>query len=127
VFDINRREFVVVRAAGPEARAALLTRTPDGEPIFREVLRAGARSYSGDPRLAGGRWNRVGVVPALAALAGVQLGGRYLGVLELANPLGGTPLHSGELNALEYIAQQFAEFVASKPLILDDDAVLPKA
>ena len=39
VFDINTRQFVVVRASGPNSRAVLLHRTPDTFRLFRDVFR----------------------------------------------------------------------------------------
>ena len=61
------------------------------------------------------------------ALCGpVKEGGRYLGMIELANPVGDTPFHDGEVNAIDYICEQFADFVASRPIVLDDDAVIPR-
>jgi GAF domain-containing protein len=54
----------------------------------------------------------------------VRQGGRYLGMIELANPLGGAPFHETEINALDYICEQFADFVASRPVVLDPDVIL---
>ena len=45
-------------------------------------------------------------------------------MIELGNPLGGKPFHETEINALDYICGQFAEFVASRPVVLDADVIL---
>jgi hypothetical protein len=130
VFDINTRQFVVVRAAGPNARSVLLHRTPDTFKLFRELFRrASARAFTdagNDPNFQGGRWERLGVTVKNALCGGVKHGGRYLGVIELVNPAGGTPFQQSEVNALDYICAQFADFVASRPLVIDEDAVLPR-
>jgi GAF domain-containing protein len=131
VFDINARQFVVVRAAGPHAGELLLLRTPDTFPLFRDALRRSRsivfREIPEDDRYRGGRFEALGVHVKLALCGPVQLGGRYLGIVELVNPLGGTAFHEGEVNAIDYICHQFAEFVASRPMVLDADAVVPKA
>ncbi|HYO92889.1 MAG TPA: hypothetical protein VER33_00180 [Polyangiaceae bacterium] len=127
VFDINTRCFVVVRARGAGAERALMHRTPDKDPLTREIMRADgarARSAQGDPRYLQGRWSHV-TVPVTQVLSGsVRQGGRYLGSIELANPLGGAPFHQTEINAFDYICKQFADFVASRPVVLDEDVVL---
>ena len=131
VFDINAREFVVVRAAGPSFRDALLTKTPDTYPLFREAFRRAATqnfpTVEGDERFTAERFQRLGVAVKSAMCGAVQHGGRYLGIIELLNPLGGEPFRVTEVNALDYICEQFADFVASRPIVLDEDAVLPKA
>lgn len=128
VFDINAREFVVVRAAGPAFRDALLIKTPDTYPLFREAFRrATALSFpnvEGDERFTAERFQRLGVQVKSALCGAVQHGGRYLGIIELVNPLGGEPYRVSEVNALDYICEQFADFVASRPIVLDEDVIL---
>jgi hypothetical protein len=130
VFDINTRQFVVVRAAGPHARNVLLYRTPDTYRLFRSVFRRpralAVADATEDLSFQSDRWQRLGV-PVKSALCGaVKQGGRYLGVIELANPAGGASYQESDVNALDYICGQFAEFVASRPIVIDEDAVLPK-
>lgn len=61
-----------------------------------------------------------------AHVGAVQLGGRYLGAVELLNPPGGEPFTENEANALDYICEQLAEFLASRPIVLDRDVVVGK-
>ena len=130
VFDINTRQFVVVRAAGPNSRSVLLYRTPDTYRLFKSVLRRpGALAVadaSADLSFQSERWERLGVVVKSALCGAVKQGGRYLGVIELANPAGGATFQENEVNALDYICGQFADFVVSRPIVIDEDAVLPK-
>jgi hypothetical protein len=128
VFDINTRHFVVLRAAGPNARKVLLHRTPDKEALFVDAMRRtrcvrfdGAR---GQAHFEGGRWAVLGVTPESVLCGPVQQGGRYLGAIEVANPRGGGPYHESEANALDYICEQFADFVAARPIVIDADVVL---
>jgi GAF domain len=130
VFDINTNHFVVVRAKGPNAKSALLQRMPDQDPLALSVMRSpqaiSIQETAGDPRFAGKRWETVGVTPKMALCGPVRQGGRYLGLIELVNPAGGAPFHSSELNALDYVCEQFAEFLSKKPIILAADVVLAR-
>ena len=82
---------------------------------------------SDDTRYADGRWTAIGVQPKAALFGSVQLGGRYLGAIELANPEGGAPYSEHEAHALDYICEQLAEFLVNRPIILDPEVVLPKS
>jgi hypothetical protein len=130
VFDINTGHFVVVRAKGPNASSVLLQRMPDQDPLVQLVMRSprsvAINDAANDPRFNGPRWQAVGVSPRYALCGAVQLGGRYLGLIELVNPPGDTPFHTSELNALDYICEQFADFLSKKPLVLAADVVLAR-
>jgi hypothetical protein len=124
VFDLGRREFVVVRAHGPSMRDALLFRTPDTDPLVIEIMRRRSVLMNGASPLHSLAFDRLGVQAKQILSGAARHGGRYLGLIEIANPLGGTPFHQGETNAFEYVCEQFADFVASRPLVLDDDLIL---
>lgn len=129
VFDINSGHFVIVRAHGSGADALILHRTPDSDPLFDSVMRRSGSLHlsdtSGDPRYQGGRWSKTGVVPKCTLCGGVKQGGRYLGAIEVVNPLGGEPFHASEINALDYICEQFAEFLVARPIVVDAEVVMP--
>ena len=131
VFDINTGHFVVVRAKGPHAASVLLQRMSDQDPLVRSVMRSthaqSVKNAADDPRFVGPRWQALGVLPRAALCGGVQLSGRYLGLIEVANPHGDIPFHQSELNALDYICEQFAAFLSKKPIVLSADVVLPRA
>jgi hypothetical protein len=128
VFDINARQFVVVRAKGPGTMQAVLHRTPDSEPFINSVMRrpgsVAIHDVQKDARVLGPRWDTLGVQPARALCGPVRQGGRYLGLLEAVNPLGDAPFHQTEQNAIDYVCQQFAEFLANRPIVLDADVIL---
>jgi hypothetical protein len=123
-FDLGRREFVVVRVRHPSARKALLHRTSDADPIVREIMRHRSLISNGASPLRSAVFAKLGVEVKTALTGSVRQGGRYLGLIELVNPAGGTPFHEGEASALEYVCEQFADFVASRPIVLDADVVL---
>ena len=128
VFDINTQQFVVVRAKGPGTMQVLLHRTPDGEPFFNAIMRrpgsVAIHDVEKDPRVLGPRWDALGVTPRRALCGPVRQGGRYLGLLEVANPLGDAPFHQTEQNAIDYVCEQFAEFLANRPIVVDADVIL---
>ena len=130
VFDINTNHFVVVRAKGPNAKGVLLQRMPDQDPLALSVMRSvqavSVKEAANDPRFNGPRWQAVGVAPKMALCGAVRQGGRYLGLIELVNPAGDAPFHLSELNALDYICEQFAEFLSNRPIILAADVVLAR-
>jgi hypothetical protein len=125
VFDINRREFVVVRARGPRDDV-LLHKSPDDHALFvsalrREmVLQTDPREYESFDTV---RFNKLGLVVTELLCGPVHQGRRYLGVIELANPLTDR-FSEAQVHALEYVCNQFAEFVASHPVVIDEEAVL---
>jgi GAF domain-containing protein len=128
VFDINTRQFVVVRAKGPGTMQVLLHRTPDTDPFFAAVMRrpgaVAIHDVDKDPRVLGARWEALGVKPTRALCGPVRQGGRYLGLLEVVNPLGEAPFHQTEQNALDYVCEQFAQFLVNRPIVLDADVIL---
>jgi GAF domain-containing protein len=130
VFDINSSAFVVVRTH-PRQPKALLYRTADDDGLFRQVMHQSAsvrfNDAGAEDSFRGGLWPVLDVQPRFALCGPVKHGGRYLGLIQLVNPLGDTPFHDSEMNALDYICQQFADFVASRPVVLEVDTVLPPA
>jgi hypothetical protein len=57
----------------------------------------------------------------------VLKGGRYLGAIELMNPLDGIPFTEHEGNAIDYLSEQFGEFVASRGMELDEERISRRA
>jgi hypothetical protein len=131
VFDINTRHFVVVSAKSPTSESVLSYRTPDQDPFFAHVMRhVGALvlpDTASDPRFAGGRWDLCGAHPRSVLCGAVRQGGRYLGLVEIANPEGDTPFQQGEVYALDYVCEQFADFLASRPIVLATTVPPPKS
>jgi hypothetical protein len=128
LFDINRREFVVVRQSGAE-KSAVLSRVPERASIPQEAMRTKravvVADAGADQRARDERWNAMGVDLRSLICAPVEVGGRYLGLLELANPSDGGRFTDGDGHALTFIGQQFAEFVAQRGVIVDADHVGP--
>jgi hypothetical protein len=125
-YDINAREFVVVRAVGPNGAKALRVRTSEKEPLIAEAMRSRRavviEDASNDPRAQEGRWATIGSCRSLVC-APVEQGGRFLGLLELSNPRDGGPFQETDGHALTYMGEQFAEFLATRGLVLDPERI----
>lgn len=125
LFDIDRREFVVVRQRG--GKSALLSRLSDRAPLAQAAMRSQRAvvvpDASRDERALDDRWKAIGAGLKSVICAPVELGGRTLGLIEIANPLDGGRYDDGDGNALTYIGQQFAEFVGARGVIVEPGAV----
>ena len=128
VFDINSRNFVVVRAQGAGYADVLMHQTPDTDQFLRQLMRS-SRTKRWDidipAHFSAGAWEKLKVGVKNAMLCPSLQGGRYLGIIEMANPVGGGGFHDSEANALEYICEQFAEFLSNRPIVVDAEAVMP--
>lgn len=123
LYDINRREFVVSRAAGPNAEATVGGRTSEREPLIAEAMRRRVPFVidpAQDGRVRGGRWMALGAEPHAVMVVGVVQGGRFLGMIEVGCKPGKT-YQKAHLDGIAYIAEAFAEFLASRGLVFDDD------
>ena len=126
-YDIDAREFVVVRAVGAGAAKVMQIRTNEKEPLIAEAMHKRRAivlgDATGDPRAQNGRWALIGEPPRSLVCAPVEEGGRFLGLLELSNPLDGQPFREGDGHAITYIGEQFAEFLAARGIILDAERI----
>jgi GAF domain len=132
LFDMNTREFVVVRQSGGQG-SALCARQPERAPVAGNAMRKRRAIVVSDPAGAAAamddRFRAAGVEIRSLVTTPVELGGRYLGLIELVNPLDGGVFSEGDGNALTYIGEQFAEFVAAHGVIVDPEQIRapPKA
>lgn len=119
-FDIEKREWVVACTRGKDTQRLLNVRTPEAD----ELLRSAARKRravvvpdaSGHTSLT--RYQTVGGGKSLI-VAPVMQAGRALGAIEIINPLDGMPFTEDEGNAMTYIAEQYAEYLGSRGIVLD--------
>lgn len=75
-----------------------------------------------DGSIAAGRFASLGGAKRIIVTPVMQAG-RFLGVIELVNPLDGAPFSELEGNALTYMAEQYAEFVAARGVVLEAEKV----
>ncbi len=124
LFDINVGDFVVVRARGENQERVLLSRIPDREPWIITIMRRPVPTRLKGDVATQPRWQMLGAELAHVVAVPVHVGGRYLGLIELADPTDGGEFFENEVNALAYIAERFAEFLANRPIVLDPEVVL---
>jgi len=129
LFDMNKREFVIVRQTGGVRAVGL--RQPERSPIAANAMRTRHAVVISDPAEAKGatddRFKVIGVEIRSLICAPVELNGRYLGLIELVNPLDGSLFNEGDGNALTYIGQQFAEFAAARGVMIDPEQLKESA
>ncbi|MFO0587127.1 MAG: GAF domain-containing protein [Polyangiaceae bacterium] len=129
LFDINRREFVVIRQAGGP-KSVVLARLPERAGLAQAAMRKTSAivvpDASKEPRAVDDRFRALGVQLRSLMVAPVEVSGRYLGLIELVNPVDGKPFTEGDGHALTYIGEQYAEFVAERGVVLDPESVIER-
>src|SRR5207244_12337611 len=72
------------------------------------------------------RYKQLGGARSLIC-APIMQAGRALGALEIINPLDGMPFTEDEGNAMTYIAEQYAEYLGSRGIVLDHHRITSAA
>jgi hypothetical protein len=124
LYDINSRHFVVMSALGDRAEVLAEYATPDDDALAAEIMRGEEAMLvldpASDPRLTRGRWRLV--EPKKSVLcAPVAVDGRYLGLLEIADPKDGSEFNEEDRNVLTYVATAFAKYLAGRGVVLDEE------
>jgi GAF domain-containing protein len=126
LYDIDRREFLVTNTRGAAASQLLLLRHPESDSMLAAAMRNRSALVIADAAQSEAatveRYTAIGGARSLI-IAPVMQAGRFLGALELLNPLDGQPFTDAEGNALSYIAEQFAEFVGARGIVTDAERI----
>jgi len=126
LYDIDKREFLVTSTRGPGTGKLLLKRHAENDAILQAAMNRRRAIVIADTTHSTAvqveRYEAVGGVRSLI-VAPVMQHGRFLGALELWNPVDGQPFTDAEGNALNYIAEQFAEFLASHGIVTDPERI----
>lgn len=125
-YDIDKREYVIASVAGVAGVEQATKRISQNDPWLAEAMRrrtafvvADASSHEGanvERFAAFGGARSVIVAP-------LMLGGRALGAIEIVNPIDGAPFGEDDANAIAYMAEQFAEFVSSHGMVVDETRI----
>jgi GAF domain-containing protein len=125
LYDINARSFIVASAGGPKADALIELRSPESEPLLAEVMARGKplllAEAHGHPLTSSGRWALIDCARAILC-APAQQDGRFLGAIEVANPLDDSAFTEDDVNAISYLAERFTTFLAARGIVLSDEA-----
>ena len=125
LFDIDRREFVVTCAGGAGGESILLQRCAENDPVLGSAMRRNRPLVFADAQGSRevqsiGRYAALGGATSLI-VAPVLLGGRFLGAIELLNPIDDSPFTDDDGHALSYIAEKLAAFVGDHGIQISRD------
>ena len=119
-FDIEKREWVVASTRGKDTQKLLNVRTPEADELLRNAARKRRAVVMPDAsaQTTASRYQTLGGGRSVI-IAPVMQAGRALGAIEIINPLDGMPFTEDEGNAMTYIAEQYAEYLGSRGIVLD--------
>jgi hypothetical protein len=117
VCDLATRDFVVVAASGPEQAEIVGTRATDNDPwLGRAMQQMEALTVdAADRTLTGARFSVVRPIHAVLC-SPVQFDGRALGAIELVDPTRAERFTLADRNAMTYVGERFAEFLAERSI-----------
>jgi hypothetical protein len=126
LYDINHREFLVTNTRGEGTDTLLLRRFPETDSLLAAAMRKRRAVVIGNAvdseAATNERYVAIGGARSLI-IAPVMQAGRFLGAIELVNPIDGEPFSESDGNAVSYIAEQLAEFVAARGVVTDPERI----
>jgi hypothetical protein len=126
LYDINHREFLITSTRGTGTGVLLLRRFPESDPILLSAMNKRKPLVFSDAMQTEAatveRYAAVGGARSVI-VAPVEQAGRFLGALEILNPLDGQPFTESEGNAIMYIAEQLAEFLSQRGVVTDPEKI----
>ena len=126
-YDFPRRSLVTVRAIGPNASSLLLHVTSEKDPLAAEAMRRQRAiviaNAQYDARVHASRFAHFKTPLTSVVSAPIQHGGRFFGLIELANPLDEKPFTEADANAIGYMGEQLAEFLSERGIVLDPERI----
>ena len=122
-FDVEKREWVIACTRGKDSSRLLTLRTPESDELLREAARNRRALVSPNGTNATAqRYQMLGGSRSMI-IAPIMQAGRALGAIEIINPLDGMPFTEDEGNAMTYIAEQYAEYLGSRGIVLDTQRI----
>ena len=126
LYDIDKREFLITSVRGAGTAKLLMRRHPENDPVLLAAMRNRTALVIAEAAQSDAaaleRYGLLGGVRSLI-VAPVLQHGRFLGAVEILNPLDGQPYTEPEGNALSYIAEQFAEYISSHGIVTDPERI----
>ena len=123
-FDIAQREFVLARALGEGCSELLGQRSPDTDALLLPAMRKrGALILSEVVGDVPERYRTLGPLRSTLIIP-VTITGRSLAAIELVNPNDGRPFTDEEANAFTYMAEQYADFIGTRGVVLDRQRII---
>jgi hypothetical protein len=122
-FDVEKRQWIVACTRGKDAQKLLTMNTPESDDLLRAAARHrraivtpnGAHAQAQRYQTLGGAKSMI--------IAPIMQAGRALGAMEIINPMDGAPFTEDEGNAMTYIAEQYAEYLGSRGIVVHPDRI----
>ncbi|OGR14802.1 MAG: hypothetical protein A2341_15690 [Deltaproteobacteria bacterium RIFOXYB12_FULL_58_9] len=115
ISDINRMDLFFAAATGPKAEDVLKFRVPMGQGIVgfasQEGVSLAVSDVHKDPRFYANISTALGYETRSILCAPAQVEGRVFGAIELINKKSGSSFTSHEVNLLNYLAHEFADYL----------------
>ena len=122
-FDVEKREWIVACTRGKDAGKLLTTRTPETDDLLRAAARhRRAIVTPNGSHVQAQRYQTIGGARSII-IAPIMQAGRALGAIELINPQDGMPFNEDEGNAMTYIAEQYAEYLSSRGIVVQVERI----
>ena len=125
-FEVMRRDFLVVDARGESTESMVLQRSSKDDPLFRVAIPKGEPFPWNDLRRAPvARLARFAGLPHVARVlvCPVLDGARWLGAIEIVDPLHDGPFRTQDVIAGRYVAQRYAHYLTAHGMVLDVAAI----
>lgn len=117
ISDINRDDLYFAAAAGPKATDVMSFRVPMGQGIVGFSAQAGVSlavsDVQKDPRFYAKISQALGYETRSIVCSPAQQGGRVFGAIELINKKSGTSFTGNEVDILNYLAHEFADYLVT--------------
>lgn len=121
-FDISKRDFVVVHARGEESEAMVLERSSHDDPLLRIAMQKVEPFAWEDLRRAPvtrlTRFSELGNV-ATALVCPLVAAPRWLGAIELVDPVDRAPFRTEDIKNARYVADRYTRFLKSHSQVVD--------
>lgn len=122
-FDIEARQWIVACTYGNDTSSLLATHASEADVPLREAARHGKAVVLNDTSSeTTSRYAHLGGARSVI-VAPVKQAGRTLAAIELVDPLDGKPFEDVEGNAITYVAEQYAEYLGSRGIVLDVERI----
>jgi hypothetical protein len=122
LFDVVRKEFIVVDAHGIHADTMKLARQGASDPLLRMAMPTGRPFPWHDLRFAPvGKLTRFKEIDDVKSVlvCPVTSGARWYGAIELVDPIGAACFKTEHENAMRYVCDRYAAFLRKNGVITD--------
>ena len=118
ISDLSANDLYFSAARGPKAEEVLSFRVPMGQGIVgfcaQEGVSLAVSDVNKDPHFYAAISKSLGYDTQSILCSPAQMDGRVFGALELINKNGGTSFSNDEVNVLNFLAHEFADYLANQ-------------